>query len=65
MNTPSAQAITFSMSDVLGKELKIWEGKALDGIYEQEISIENLSQGIYFLSAKVGEKTITQKFVKE
>ena len=65
MNTPFSKSISFCISDIFGKTLTQWEGKAENGVYENEISIENLSQGVYFLSVKIGERVMTQKFVKE
>ena len=65
MNTPFSKSISFCISDMLGKTLTQWEGKSENGVYENEISIENLSQGVYFLSVKIGERVMTQKFVKE
>ena len=62
---PCRRRITFAISDMLGKSLLQWEGKAENGVYSTEISIENLSQGVYFLSVKIGERIMTQKFVKE
>lgn len=63
--TLAEEEITFVISDMLGKSLTQWQGKAENGVYENEISIENFSQGVYFLSVKIGERVMTQKFVKE
>ena len=65
VSTLAEEEITFAISDMLGKSLLQWEGKAENGVYSTEISIENLSQGVYFLSVKIGERIMTQKFVKE
>lgn len=55
----------FSLTDMMGKNITQWEAKTEDGNYEQEISLENLSQGVYFLSVKMGDRLITERFVKE
>ena len=65
LSTTADEKADFIITDMLGKTLTQWEGKAENGVYENEISIENLSQGVYFLSVKIGERVMTQKFVKE
>ena len=54
-----------SLTDMMGKNISQWEAKTENGNYEQEISLENLSKGVYFISVKIGERVMTQKFVKE
>lgn len=54
-----------SLTDIMGKNITQWEVKTEDGNYEQEISLENLSKGVYFISVKIGERVMTQKFVRE
>jgi hypothetical protein len=65
LSTTADEKADFIITDMLGKTLTQWEGKAENGVYENEISIENLSQGVYLLSVKIGERVMTQKFVKE
>lgn len=65
LSTTEEEKVTFTLTDMLGKNVSTWQGKAENGMYEQEISIENLPQGIYFLSVKIGNSVMTQKFVKE
>ncbi len=64
-STNEEAKIHFVIFDMLGKTLMQWEAAIVDGGYVQVVSIVGLSQGIYFLSAKIGERVMTEKFVKE
>ena len=63
--SPSLKAFTFSICDLLGNELEIFERKGASGSIKEIISTEHLSSGIYYLSIVQDGKREVRKFVKE
>lgn len=64
LNTYSQETIQLTLTDILGKRLSQWQDKSENRMYQKEISLENLSPGLYLLSIEIGKRVITQKFVK-
>ena len=58
--------ISFTTTDQLNVSIKNYIGQTVYSISNQtQIDITNLTSGVYFVKVELGEKIITQKFIKQ
>ena len=56
-----AESVTMRLYDVLGRQVRTVAADAEAGRHEQQLSVSNLSSGVYFLRLRAGERTATQQ----
>lgn len=57
--------VSFVVNDVMGRMIFMQKSVIQDGIISQEINFSGYPSGVYFISVSDGEKTITEKIIKE
>lgn len=60
-NNPSNEVTSYQIINSLGQLVKSAEINTVSGINKQQISLNNLESGIYFVTITVGDKTAHQK----
>jgi hypothetical protein len=62
---PEEANLTYSVVDMVGKQVYSRELQGIDGIYKESVNLENVAPGIYSVSFKIGKRTYFKKLVIE
>ena len=65
LNSKEQGNVTVSLNDELGKEIVLQEYKVVRGENKIVLDLSRQSAGVYFITVRNNESTITSKFIKE
>ncbi|HWY39078.1 MAG TPA: DUF2341 domain-containing protein [Bacteroidia bacterium] len=64
INATTDKNVVLELNNMLGETVRVIENRNITGSYRKEVSLQDLSDGVYFLNLTSGNTSITRKLIK-